>query len=83
MVYNRSSGLSPSLLACLLLARPFFLAPTTSKRLLRSLSLSWIETTVGEGQERMTLEKDDFLPCTPFWKKEVIMIITCVEYFMA
>ena len=28
---------APSLLACLLLARPFFLVPTTSKRLLRRL----------------------------------------------
>ena len=40
--HARGEG-APSPLACLLLARPFFLVPTTSKRLLRKLQL--LQTT--------------------------------------
>ena len=38
---RHAKGEAPSPLACLLLARPFFLVPTTSKRLLRRLIHSW------------------------------------------
>ena len=32
--------------------------------------------------QRLLLEKDDLLHCIAFWKKEVIMIIICVECFI-
>ena len=41
VVNERENGRTRGRLACLLLARPFFLVPTTSKRLLRWLAYIW------------------------------------------
>ena len=41
VVDERENGRARGRLACLLLARPFFLVPTTSKRLLRWLAYIW------------------------------------------
>ena len=47
VVGERENGRARGRHACLLLARPFFLAPTTSKRLLRRLANNDITTILG------------------------------------